>query len=873
MRLKTLLSAMALMLGLLASATFSYAQESIAHKATLSQEHLNSNSNAVPISIIPQDVTFTVTYSVVGDYGDLSAYVDFSYISSGTPVAAGSDIEFYAGVFRGFAVKEWTVNGEVVEDNNQFYYYYSNIQEDIVVTVEFMEFTYAEIEPYEQFFSLSEPNDVNFNIIWGDETSIDGITYGYWDDDIGEWIEVELVEGNDYTVVDDVLTIKADFILSLNPEPFDWLSFEVTFGSGMYSYIYIVAVQSVNPTFSPNELEYDLSNPTDLFTFIIFTDAEEVVSISHDGTDLVDGSDYHIDMNKLFIHDSFLSTLLEEVNDEIVLTVEFDNGYEATLTITSIESGITNATIDPSSITFYWHEFPSFIDINITWNDATDVTGLLVAFAWEFGVEYFEWDFFQVTDNGDGTGVLRIFFDEDKAAMLKQKAEKVSKEEEYENYVIQISFDEGAPANFFMTLIYEFYNVIATVVPENSGYVYGAYDYAPDEEVELWAEPNFGYAFVQWEDMEGNVLGTNQEYTFLMPKNDVEVVARFVEANNVYFSVWNDYGTLEATVNGVEIFSGNAVANGSTVVFTAMPDEGYMVGAWYLNSDLISDFTDLTLVVEDLSESINVGVEFVEIPEGYHLVTYSVLGGNGTLTATVDEDAIASGEAVEEGSDVVFTAEPTEGYRVKAWTLNGSLVDDLTEETFTVEGIDENIHVTVEFEWIPVFYTVTFSVVEAGGTPNGTLTASVGGAAIDSGNEVLEGENVVFTATPSEGFIVKEWKLNNVVVDGHTALTYTVTNLMDDVDVKVEFDIEVSAIAPSLAQLRAYPNPFSNHISITDANKVNRVIITNLIGQQVMNVTLNGQETINTSQLNSGVYLVTFEGINGERVVRRMIKK
>ena len=184
-----------------------------------------------------------------------------------------------------------------------------------------------------------------------------------------------------------------------------------------------------------------------------------------------------------------------------------------------------------------------------------------------------------------------------------------------------------------------------------------------------------------------------------------------------------------------------------------------------------------------------------------------------------------------------------------------------------------SINVTVEFEWIPVYYMVTFSVVETGGSANGTLTAMVDGTSIDSGDDILEGENVVFTATPSEGFIVKEWKLNNVVVDGHTALTYTVTNLMDDVDVKVEFDLEVSAITPSLAQLRAYPNPFSNQISISGADKVNRVVITNLIGQHVMSVVLNGTETINTSQLNSGVYLVTFEGQNGERVVRRMIKQ
>ncbi len=40
-----------------------------------------------------------------------------------------------------------------------------------------------------------------------------------------------------------------------------------------------------------------------------------------------------------------------------------------------------------------------------------------------------------------------------------------------------------------------------------------------------------------------------------------------------------------------------------------------------------------------------------------------------------------------------------------------------------------------------------------------------------------------------------------------------------------------------------------------------------------MNVTLNGTEPINTSELAKGIYLVTFEGMNGERAVRKMVKK
>jgi len=75
------------------------------------------------------------------------------------------------------------------------------------------------------------------------------------------------------------------------------------------------------------------------------------------------------------------------------------------------------------------------------------------------------------------------------------------------------------------------------------------------------------------------------------------------------------------------------------------------------------------------------------------------------------------------------------------------------------------------------------------------------------------------------------------------------------------------------SNLKVYPNPFSNKISITHADRVNRVIITNVVGQRVMDITLNGNKEIGTSELGSGIYLITLEGLNGERIVRKMIKR
>jgi hypothetical protein len=40
-----------------------------------------------------------------------------------------------------------------------------------------------------------------------------------------------------------------------------------------------------------------------------------------------------------------------------------------------------------------------------------------------------------------------------------------------------------------------------------------------------------------------------------------------------------------------------------------------------------------------------------------------------------------------------------------------------------------------------------------------------------------------------------------------------------------------------------------------------------------MDITPVGKKTIGTSALGSGIYFVSFEGFNGERAVRKMIKK
>ena len=167
-----------------------------------------------------------------------------------------------------------------------------------------------------------------------------------------------------------------------------------------------------------------------------------------------------------------------------------------------------------------------------------------------------------------------------------------------------------------------------------------------------------------------------------------------------------------------------------------------------------------------------------------YAVIFDTVGGNGTLTATVDDISISTGSQVDDGKDIVFTATPDSGFRVKEWKLGNVVVPGLSSNTFTVQKISASVSVTAEFEPMPPSHIISFD-----GIGNGTLIATVDGAGILTGSLVEEGKDVVFTATPSNGFHVKEWKLDNIIIPGLTSNTFTLQNISVAGNVTVEFEL------------------------------------------------------------------------------------
>jgi hypothetical protein len=151
-------------------------------------------------------------------------------------------------------------------------------------------------------------------------------------------------------------------------------------------------------------------------------------------------------------------------------------------------------------------------------------------------------------------------------------------------------------------------------------------------------------------------------------------------------------------------------------------------------------------------------------------------------------------------------------------------------------------------------YTVNFNVV--GIEPNGTLIATVDSYQISTGSEVEEGSTVVFTATPSNGYKVKEWKENSIIVSDNNSNEFNILNLENNTEVTVEFEIINNINNINNANISIYPNPSDGLFKLT-VDKQYFVDIIDVTGKVVLKAEINSVcNVIDLTSLNKGLYFI-----------------
>ena len=173
------------------------------------------------------------------------------------------------------------------------------------------------------------------------------------------------------------------------------------------------------------------------------------------------------------------------------------------------------------------------------------------------------------------------------------------------------------------------------------------------------------------------------------------VYYKVVEGHTVTFSVGSGNGTLTGTYGTtVRTASGSAqqtltVLHGENATFTAQPDTGYEVEKWTVDGNVISGHTSTNYTLSNVTANKTVTVTFKKIP---CTITFSVNGGNGTISARPDGGSETSSGSitVEYGRTVTFTATSADAthYKVGDWTCTPS-------EGFTVASGQSRATLTV----------------------------------------------------------------------------------------------------------------------------------------------------------------------------------
>ncbi len=216
-----------------------------------------------------------------------------------------------------------------------------------------------------------------------------------------------------------------------------------------------------------------------------------------------------------------------------------------------------------------------------------------------------------------------------------------------------------------------------------------------------------------------------------------------------------------------EIESGATVAEGTIVTVTATPADGYEIEVISVNDMPIQGST---FTVRGQCR-VRVEVRLKETPPAMYAVAVRTQP-NVTVTLTdTDGNEITSGTLLPEGTAVKVSTITAEGYELKGIYLNG---EPMVGDTFTVSELSEIYAVVKAVE--PTHFTVNFSA-----SVGGSVTMTVDGAAVLSGEKVESGKTLVITCKAADGYMLDGIAVNssNVPLPAEDRIETTVDSEME----------------------------------------------------------------------------------------------
>lgn len=272
----------------------------------------------------------------------------------------------------------------------------------------------------------------------------------------------------------------------------------------------------------------------------------------------------------------------------------------------------------------------------------------------------------------------------------------------------------------------------------------------------------------------GKKVGERLTVAALTEKLDVEV-AFSSDSHTITFSSGEGGKLTAALKDGGAVTTGQKIAEGTNVTFTAAPNSGMSVARWVVDekpyywpgtTDL---YRESTLTLENVQKDRKVAVEFSKA--GTYKLTFNIESETGSTLPSVQTSAkLADGtaadlNAVPDGAAVTFALENLgSNYTVKTWKVDGKeAANSGTQKQFTLRNITGTHTVTVVINAAQEV-TLTFKAVDAKGDPINadagiaSVTAKIkNGNAITSGSTVGNYSTIEFAAAVNENYYVSEW--------------------------------------------------------------------------------------------------------------------
>lgn len=364
----------------------------------------------------------------------------------------------------------------------------------------------------------------------------------------------------------------------------------------------------------------------------------------------------------------------------------------------------------------------------------------------------------------------------------------------------------------------------------------------------------------------GKKVGERLTVAALTEKLDVEV-AFSSDSHTITFSSGEGGKLTAALKDGGAVTTGQKIAEGANVTFTAAPNSGMSVARWMVDekpyywpgtTDL---YRESTLTLENVQKDRKVAVEFSKA--GTYKLTFNIESETGSTLPSVQTSAkLADGtaadlNAVPDGAAVTFALENLgSNYTVKTWKVDGKeAANSGTQKQFTLRNITGTHTVTAVINAAQEV-TLTFKAVDAKGDLINADIASVtakikNGNVIASGSTVGNYSTIEFVAAVNENYYVSSW--TNAAADAKDSAKASIASL--------EKTTEVIAHIAEKPQVTVAA-PVNGTIEVAGTRGIQNVVLTGAEGENG-HVNMNSTAAI-TATPNDGYFvqkiMVTADG-------------